>query len=206
MSVGPSHPRCFVVGGALWVVPSGTGHDVDTTRRSHSGHIESELSRPRLVDAWTLTGGVTGGFFMGTVAGAVWHVHGLGDLAAFVLSGAAVGAVLAIGTKRLFADFSEPGPSTGTADAPPDRDLPAVRVPWDVADAAPEDASGDELALWSLRAERWRLARAARDDRSLRFEVDTDDRGAEAEAEYREAAADYEPVARLLGLPLPLPH
>lgn len=204
MSVGPSHPRCFVVGGALWVVPSGTGHDVDTTRRSRAGTGRVGDDRPALVDAWTLTGGVTGGFFMGTVAGAVWHVQGLVDLAAFVVSGAVVGAVLAIGTKRLFADFSEPGPG----DTPPvtaDRDLPAVRVPWDVANAAPDDADGDELALWSLRAERWRLARAAREARELRLGDGPDDGGAEDEAEYREAAADYEPVARLLGLPLPLP-
>jgi hypothetical protein len=204
MSVGPSHPRCFVVGGALWVVPSGTGHDVATTRRSRAGSGAAGGTRSALTDAWTLTGGVTGGFFMGTVAGAVWHVQGLGDLAAFVLSGAAVGAVLTVGTKRLFADVSEPRPGGSRPDEP-DRDLPAVRVPWDVADAAPDDADGDELALWSLRAERWRLARAAREARELRVELDADDGGAEAEAEYREAAADYEPVARLLGLPLPLP-
>ena len=203
MSVGPSHPRCFVVGGALWVVPSGTGHDVDTTRRSRAGTGRADDGRPGLLDAWTLTGGVTGGFFMGTVAGAVWHVQGLVDLVAFVISGAAVGAVLAVGTKRLFADFSETGP----ADAPPaetDRDLPAVRVPWEVANAAPDDADGDELALWSLRTERWRLARAAADARVARVDADADDGGAETEAEYREAAADYEPVARLLGLPSPL--
>ncbi|MBD8584422.1 hypothetical protein IFT90_07605 [Frigoribacterium sp. CFBP 8766] len=204
MSVGPSHPRCFVVGGALWVVPSGTGHDVATTRRSRAGTGAADGARPALVDAWTSTGGVTGGFFMGTVAGAVWHVEGLGDLAAFVLSGALVGAVLAVGTKRLFADFSDPRPDVARPDGP-DRDLPAVRVPWDVANAAPDDADGDELALWSLRAERWRLARAAREARELRVDPDVDGGGAEAEAEYREAAADYEPVARLLGLPLPLP-
>ena len=204
MSVGPSHPRCFVVGGALWVVPSGTGHDVDATRHSRAHTGRAGGGRPALVDAWTVTGGVTGGFFMGTVAGAVWHVDGLVDLVAFVMSGAAVGAVLAVGTKRLFADVSEPGPG----DVQPvetDRDLPAVRVPWHVADAAPDDASGDELALWSLRAERWRLARLAREERATRSEADLDDGGDEAEAEYREAAADYEPVARLLGLPLPLP-
>ncbi|WP_314100805.1 hypothetical protein [uncultured Frigoribacterium sp.] len=204
MSVGPSHPRCFVVGGSLWVVPSGTGHDVATTRRSRAGTGPADGARSALTDAWTVTGGVTGGFFMGTVAGAVWHVQGLGDLAAFVLSGAAVGAVLAVGTKRLFADFSEPA----TGHAPRDeseRDLPAVRVPWDVANAAPDDADGDELALWSLRAERWRLARAAAEDRTSRADADADDGGAEAEAEYREAAADWEPVALLLGLPLPLP-
>jgi hypothetical protein len=204
MSVGPSHPRCFVVGGALWVVPSSTGHDVATTRRSRAGTARADGAHSALMDVWTLTGGVTGGFFMGTVAGAVWHVQGLGDLAAFVLSGAAVGGVLAVGTKRLFADFSEPRPGVAQPDGP-DRDLPAVRVPWDVANAAPDDADGDELALWSLRVERWRLARAAREARELRVELDADDGGAEAEAEYREAAADYEPVARLLGLPLPLP-
>jgi hypothetical protein len=204
MSVGPSHPRCFVVGGSLWVVPSGTGHDVAATRRSRAGTSRHDAGRSSLTDAWTLTGGVTGGFFMGTVAGAVWDVQGLGDLAAFVLSGAAVGAVLAVGTKRLFADFSEPTPGVRQPDGQ-ERDLPAVRVPWDVADAAPDDADGDELALWSLRAERWRLARTAREARDARVELDVDDGGAEAEAEYREAAADYEPVARLLGLPLPLP-
>lgn len=204
MSVGPSHPRCFVVGGALWVVPSGTGHDVDATRRSRAGTGLAADGRSSLVDAWTLTGGVTGGFFMGTVAGAVWHVQGLVDLVAFVISGAAVGAVLAIGTKRLFADLSEPGPGDAQS-VETGRDLPAVRVPWDVANAAPDDASGDELALWSLRAERWRLARAAVEARAPRVEVDADDGGAEAETEYRGAAADYEPVARLLGLPLPLP-
>jgi hypothetical protein len=204
MSVGPSHPRCFVVGGALWVVPSGTGHDVDTTRRSRAGAERTQDGRPSFSDAWTLTGGVTGGLFMGTVAGAVWHVQGLVDLAAFVISGAVVGAVLAVGTKRLFADFSEPD----LRDALPEeseRDLPAVRVPWDVANAAPNDADGDELALWSLRAERWRLARAVKEARALQLDADADDGGAEAEAEYSEAAAGYEPVARLLGLPLPLP-
>ncbi|TDT65567.1 hypothetical protein [Frigoribacterium sp. PhB116] len=205
MSVGPSHPRCFVVGGALWVVPSGTGHDVATTRRSRAGTGAVDRAGSAVVDAWTLTGGATGGFFMGTVAGAIWHVEGLGDLAAFVLSGALVGAVLAVGMKRLFADFSDPRPDVARPDGP-DRDLPAVRVPWDVANAAPDDADGDELALWSLRAERWRLARAAREARELRIELDLDGGGAEAEAEYREAAADYEPVARLLGLPLPLPR
>lgn len=186
------------------MVPSGTGHDVDATRRSRAGTGLAADGRSSLVDAWTLTGGVTGGFFMGTVAGAVWHVRGLVDLVAFVISGAAVGAVLAIGTKRLFADFSEPGPGDAQSVAT-DRDLPAVRVPWDVANAAPNDASGDELALWSLRAERWRLARAAVEARALRVDADPDDGGAEAETEYRGAAADYEPVARLLGLPLPLP-
>lgn len=200
MSVGPSHPRCFVVGGALWVVPSGTGHDVETTRRSRSGSGHGGDAAVVLLDAWTLTGGATGGFFMGTVAGAVWHVQGLVDLAAFVVSGALVGAVLAVGTKRLFADFSEPGPGDAQPDAS-DRDLPAVRVPWDVAHAAPADADGDELALWALRAERWRLARAVREARVLRLDLAADDGG--DDAEYREAAADYEPVARLLGLPLP---
>jgi hypothetical protein len=203
MSVGASHPRCFVVGGTLWVVPSGTGHDVDATRRSRSSSGRSADARPALVDAWTLTGGVTGGFFMGTVAALVWHVQGLVDLAAFVLSGAVVGAVLAVGTKKLFADFSVPDPGA----VPPegaDRDLPAVLVPWEVANAAPDDADGDELALWSIRAERWRLAREAREARTLGPEVDPDDGGDRSEAEFREAAGDYEPVARLLGLPLPL--
>jgi hypothetical protein len=175
------------------VVPSGTGHDVDTTRRSRERTGRADEGRSSLVDAWTLTGGATGGLFMGTVAGAVWHVQGLVDLTAFVISGAVVGAVLAIGTKRLFADFSEPGPG----DAQP--------VETDLDPRHPDDASGDELALWSLRAKRWRLARAAREARGLRLGDGPDDGGAEDEAEYREAAADYEPVARLLGLPLPLP-
>lgn len=196
MSVGASHPRCFVVDGVLWVVPSGTGHDVETTRRSRSPWPGSAAARPRLVDAWTTTGGVTGGFFMGTVAGAVWQVDGLVDLAAFVVSGGLVGAVLAVGTRRLFVDAAEP---EGDADPRSDVELPAVRVPWDVAAAAPHDATGDELALWSARTERWRVARAARDARV----PGKDAAGDVTESEYRTAEADYEPVARLLGLPAP---
>jgi hypothetical protein len=201
MSVGASHPRCFVVEGVLWVVPSDTGHDVEATRRSRVRDDGGGSSRrARLVDAWTLTGGATGAFFMGTVAGAVWHVEGLVDLAAFVVSGGLVGAVVAAGTRRLFVDAAAPDRVVARA---PGEELPAVRVPWDVAASAPDDATGDELALWSSRTVRWRAARTARDARVPGPELSDGELGDETDREYQEAVADYEPVARLLGLPRP---
>lgn len=178
---------------------------------------------PRRRERWGPTGAVVGAGAILVVAVAAWEVTSLVGLAATSASGALVGGVLAVGVRRLFVDAGAGAPlssaSTGEAMSESTRSggerdtrVAAVEVPDDVAAAAPDDATGDELALWSALVMRYRDAREAllsgARPGSAADDADTDPADAtarirRAEADLRSAEADYEPVARLLGLPAP---
>jgi hypothetical protein len=211
MPVGADHPSCFTASGHLYVVPSDSGLSRDEVRERWPG--AGRHRRVRLGDVWLLTGGVTGGVFLASVAGGVWHATSVLSLVAFFVAGGLVGAVLAVGTRKLFDDDDAAG--TGEADrrrrgsARHPEPLHVVQVPWDVAWAAPADATGDELALWSTLVVRYRDARAAfaSGESPAGDPSRTGDDGPSAseeiarlESEYRAATAAYEPVAQLLGL------
>ncbi|GAA0961033.1 hypothetical protein [Frigoribacterium faeni] len=207
MPVGPSHPSCFVFERRLFVVPSGTGHGVVETRQSMRGSRvgSRETTVPGGIDVWLLVGGITGGLFLATVAGAVWGVGPVLSLVLFFAMGALVGAVLATGTRSLFVPATasaahHDGSRGGAA-------FPAVEVPWDVARAAPDDATADELVLWSTLVTRYRRAEEARvetpGEPATPTPIADEPAPASVEAEYRAAVRDYEPVARLLGFRLP---
>ena len=181
MSVGPSHPACFVFDGRLYVVPSGSDLSVSETARALRSLSAIELSGPTPPGGaahWVVTGAVGGGVAFAVIAAAGgWHVTALLSLLLCFTMGALVGALLAAGTHSLV------GAATGEGQAAP-RASHAVEVPEDVASSAPDDSTGDELVLWSTLVSRYRRADATASG-----------------AEHLEAARDYETVARLLGLP-----
>lgn len=214
MPVFPGRPRCFVVGERLYVVP--------TWSRWSVGEAKAVVRRrspraPRLrLDVWALTGSVTGGTFLASVAVGVWHVTGVVALTTTWVVGGLVGAALAAGTRRLFLDGgAASGGASGSVlapDAREDGEVSVVEVPWDVAHAAPGDATADELAVWSVRVARHRQAGATLlagispgepPEREGAEAEEAHERLARVERDLQEAARDYEPVAHLLGLPAP---
>lgn len=207
MSVDARHPSCFEFESRLYVVPSWSGHGVAETRRS-LGPEGGTTTRGGAGSArWAGLGALVGGSFLGGVAATVWRVDGLWALLLVFAVGAAVGAVLAVGTRTIFRDGGTTGDAV-TVHRPTTEPLPRVEVPWDVARAAPEDSTGDELVLWSTLTSRYREAREALvagggDDDRFTDPRDAGARMAEWESAYRTASQDYEPVARLLGFPLP---
>jgi hypothetical protein len=225
MSVPPGHPRCFRLDGRLFVVPSWSELSVAETRDALTTALRRPAPRRPRGDGrspWGRVGAVAGALGIVVVAVSVWEVTSLVALAAIAASGAVVGAALALGTRRLVVDAAvapdrRDGPVGGGAPATvverdPGAGVAAVEVPGDVAASAPDDATGDELALWSALVSRYRDAREALltgvEPGHVPGEVDTDPaevsaRIADAEAHLRAAEADYGPVARLLGLPAP---
>ena len=225
MTVPPGHPRCFRLDGKLFVVPTWSDVSVVEARDSLSRSL-SVRGRPfrgsRRRERWGPSGAVIGAGAILVVAVTAWEVTSLVGLAATGASGALVGGVLAVGVRRLFVDAGAgaalPSASTGEAMSEStgsghgrDR-VAAVEVPDDVAAAAPDDATGDELALWSALVMRYRDAREALLSGALPGsavdDADTDPGDAtarirRAEADLRSAEADYAPVARLLGFPAP---
>lgn len=208
MSVDARHPSCFEFEARLYVVPSWSGHGVVETRRSLGPEIRETSRGGAGVGRWAALGALVGGSFLGGVAATVWRVDGLWALSLIFVLGAAVGAVLAIGTRTIFQEGAGDQARGTAAPSPPEGPLPAVEVPWDVARAAPEDSAGDELVLWATLTSRYREAREAlvagggEDDR-FTDPREAGARIAEWESAYRTASRDYEPVARLLGFPLP---
>ncbi|ROS54370.1 hypothetical protein EDF50_0450 [Frigoribacterium sp. PhB24] len=192
----------------MYVVPSWSGHGVAETRRSLGPEIRDTSRGGAGAGRWATLGALVGGSFLGGVAATVWRVDGLWALLLIFVLGAAVGAVLAVGTRTIFREGEAGQAPTVDAPGPSDRRLPAVEVPWDVARAAPEDSTGDELVLWATLTSRYREAREAlvvgggEDDR-FTDPREAGARIAEWETAYRTASRDYEPVARLLGFPLP---
>lgn len=181
MSVGPSHPACFVFDGRLYVVPSGSGLSASESARALRSRSASEpigSTTPGGAAQWVLAGAVGGGVaFVIIAAAGAWHVASLLALLLCFTTGAVVGSVLAAGTRSLV--VSAAGGEGPTRLAAPH----AVEVPEDVASSAPDDSTGDELVLWSTLVSRYRRAD-----------------GAASGVEHLEAARDYEMVARLLGL------
>jgi hypothetical protein len=206
MSVDARHPSCFEFEGRLYVVPSWSGHGVAETQHS-LGADESTTRRGGAGPArWAGLGALVGGSFLGGVAATVWRVDGLWALLLIFVLGAGVGAVLAVGTRTIFREGDAADETTTVR--PATGPLPRVEVPWDVARAAPEDSTGDELVLWSTLTSRYREAREALvagggDDDRFTDPREAGARIAEWESAYRTASRDYEPVARLLGFPLP---
>ena len=208
MSVDARHPSCFEFEGRLYVVPSWSGHGVAETRRSLGPQMPETGRGGAGPGRWATLGAVVGGSFLGGVAATVWRVDGLWALSLIVVLGAVVGAVLAIGTRTIFREGTDDQVPAADATSPSDGPLPVVEVPWDVACAAPEDSTGDELVLWSTLTSRYRDAREALvagggDDDRFTDPREAGARIAEWESAYRTASQDYEPVARLLGFPLP---
>ena len=208
MSVDAHHPSCFEFEARLYVVPSWSGHGVAETRRSLGPDTGATSRGGAGAARWSALGAVVGGAFLVGVAATVWRVDGLGALLLIFVLGAAVGAVLAVGTRTIFREGEAGHLPESDAGTPPSERLPAVVVPWDVARAAPEDSTGDELVLWSTLTSRYRDAREAlvagggEDDR-FTDPLEAGARIAEWETAYRTASRDYEPVARLLGFPPP---
>lgn len=186
-------------------MPSGSNFTVDETRASFGA--SSPVGRRRHVALhWsTFVAAALGGFFL--VASA-WHASGFPDLISlclvFVL-GALVGYAAAVGMREVL--VAQGGESAKVR-------LPAVEVPRDVARAAPGDATVDELVLWSVLTRRFRAAAIALE--RAPFDEEPPDTGSRstgtitpaatsalAELTYVTARHDYEPVAELLGLPLP---
>ena len=224
MTVPPGHPRCFRLDGKLFVVPTWSDVSVVEARDSLSRSL-SVRGRPfrgsRRRERWGPSGAAIGAGAILVVAVAAWEVTSLVGLAATGASGALVGGVLAVGVRRLFVDAGAgAAPSSATtgqvmsestgSGRGRDARVAAVEVPDDVAAAAPDDATGDELALWSALVMRYRDAREALLSGALPCsavdDADTDPGDAtarirRAEADLRSAEADYAPVARLLGLP-----
>lgn len=208
MSVDARHPSCFEFEARLYVVPSWSGHGVAETRRSLGPEIRETSRGGAGPGRWAALGALVGGSFLGGVAATVWRVDGLWALSLVFVLGAGVGAVLAIGTRTIFHEGAGDQEAAVEAPNPSDRRLPTVEVPWDVARAAPEDSTGDELVLWSTLTSRYRDAREALvagggDDDRFTDPREAGARMAEWESAYRTASRDYEPVARLLGFPLP---
>lgn len=208
MSVDDRHPSCFEFEARLYVVPSWSGHGVAETRRSLGVEGESSPRGGAGAGRWAALGAVVGGTFLAGVAATVWRVDSLWALLLVFLVGAGVGAVLAVGTRTIFREGDAPPLEPTTSSSPAPARLPVVEIPWDVARAAPEDATGDELVLWSTLTSRYREAREALvagggvDDR-FTDPREAGARIAESESAYRSASRAYEPVARLLGFPLP---
>jgi hypothetical protein len=187
MSVDASHPSCFVLERRLFAIPSGATRSVAQTRsdlRAHGGWPVPARSR---LDVGLIVGAVTGGFFLAFVAAGVWGVDSLSSLLLCFAMGAIVGGLLAAGTRALFI-----APVTASPGAPTSE---AVEIPWDVADAAPIDATGDELILWATLVVRYRMAEEAR---GRRADVDGDPHP--DDTSYEAVLRDYESVASLLGL------
>ena len=226
MSVPPGHPRCFRLDGTLFVVPTWSDVSVDEAREALSRSLSAQgspLRGRRRRERWGPSGAVIGASAILVVAVAAWEVSSLVGLAATGVSGALVGGVLAVGVRRLFTDSDAAADASRGSQEESRRGSPglargrearveAVEVPDDVAAAAPDDATGDELALWSARVTRYRDAREALLSGvlpgSAGDDADTDPGDASArirraEADLRLAEADYGPVARLLGFPAP---
>lgn len=213
MAINGSHPGCFTIGARLYAVPSDTGHDVDETRASWA--LDGAPRRGRPLIHWSvIVGGVAGGLLIdASVIRSSNVVDPIALLMMFVLGGL-VGLVSAYGIREA---------CLGRAEAPTAVRLPAVEIPSDVARGAPDDATADELVLWSVVTKRYRAALVARDE--LPFVPDpslsdsslpgatataggvTTSTAAEASAlaelSYITARHDFEPVAELLGIPAP---
>lgn len=223
MAVDRTHPGCFAHGSRLFAVPSDSGFGVNETRASYvsASMARQRSTRPRI--HWSsFVGGVLGGAFIDFSA---WHTSGVTDpiaLGMMFALGGAVGFATAIGIRDALV--------TRPVEEAPVR-LPAVEIPLDIARAAPVDSTADELVLWSVLTHRFRAATAALE--SVPFDIgassadltpSADDplsdgtdpavatRGVtrspastrvDAELHYVTARHDFEPVAELLGLPIP---
>lgn len=208
MAVDGSHEACFQHGSRLYVVPSDSGHTVDETAASYARASAVFRRRPRQRLHWSaLVGTVLGGLFLDFSA---WHSSGLTDVLDLLMMfglGGIVGFATAIGMRQaLRAQPAEPAVR-----------LPAIEVPADVARRSPDDATGDELVLWSVLTRRFRAAAVALENLPYDTAQDQHDSSgravtgtltpaatsALAEMSYVTARHDFAPVAELLGLPLP---
>jgi hypothetical protein len=206
MAIDGSHAGCFVHGARLYAVPSDSTFSVADTKASFvDAAAVRRRARPRV--HWSaFIGGLLGGGFIDLSA---WHTSKVTDFLAlgmmFALGGI-VGFATAIGIREAL---------VGRPALPAVTRLPAIEVPSDVARSAPDDATADELVLWSVITRRFRAAKVAVDN--LPFEPgphgdrvgvrgDTLTPAATqvlAELTYVTARSDFEPVAELLGLPVP---
>ncbi|RKR74132.1 hypothetical protein [Frondihabitans australicus] len=207
MAVDGSHEGCFEFGSRLYVVPTDSEHSVAEVARSYSDASRIRRRGHRIRLHWTaFVGAALGGGFLDLSA---WHSSGLTaplDLAMLFGLGGVVGFATAIGMRQAFrAQATEVVVR-----------LPAIQVPAEVARHAPDDATADELVLWSVLTRRFRAARVALEN--VPFEsagpseapghsptgtLTPQATGALAELTYVTAKHDYEPVALILGLPVP---
>lgn len=206
MAVDGRNPGCFEHASRLYAVPSDSAFSVEETRSSYvAGAAARRLAtRPRV--HWSaFLGGVLGGAFIDFSA---WHASRLTDGTALCMLfglGGVVGFATAIGIREAL---------VGRPHEEHVVRLPAIEIPADIARAAPDDSTADELVLWSVLARRHRAARVALDE--LPFESSGADASvgsrtgiltpalaqADAELAYVVARHDFEPVAELLGLRL----
>jgi hypothetical protein len=204
MAVDGSHTGCFLHASRLYAVPSDSAFTVEETRLSFVDASSVRLGRRARLHWSSLLAAALGGVFL--VASA-WHAGGFPDALSFCLVfvlGALVGFATAVGMREVLLSHGH--------DATVVR-LPAIEIPVDVARTAPDDASVDELILWSVLTRRYRAAKVAVESLPLSDEAPesaTRSTGtltpaatnALAELTYVTARHDYEPVAELLGLPL----
>jgi hypothetical protein len=203
MAVDGTHPGCFALGGRIYAVPSDSSFSVDETRASHA-EATAARRRSRARPHWSaFLGGVAGGAFIDVSA---WHASRLTDWVALAMMfalGGVVGFATAVGIRDALVSRLPEVRSVL---------LPAIEVPTDVARAAPDDATADELVLWSVVTLRFRAARVAVDtapsDESVPGTAASTRAGTLipaatpvlAELAYVTARHDFEPVAELLGL------
>lgn len=206
MAVDASHAGCFAFGARLFAVPSDSPHSVAETRASYVDAAAVRRKSRRRPHWSAYLGGVIGGGFIDL---STWHTSKLTDVVALALLfalGAGAGFATALGIREALVGRM---PDTEVVR------LPAIEIPSDVARLAPDDATADELVLWSILTRRFRAAKVAVDN--LPFEQDPPaapepnragsvlpaHQPALAELAYVTARHDFEPVAELLGLPLP---
>ncbi|WP_423924122.1 hypothetical protein ACPEEZ_07465 [Frigoribacterium sp. 2-23] len=206
MAIGVEHPSCFSIEKRLFVVPSWSPYGVAETRQSWIDARGTALPDRGVRPLRSIViGALGGGLVLATTAITTWGVGDVLEAAMLFVVGSAVGAVLALGVRTLVA--TEKRGRVTRAAAP----LPAVEIPLDVARAAPDDSSDDELILWATRVVRFRYLQEAMATRSRLSgarsatpgSLDPSEEEPLSSEAYRSAQADYEPVARLLGLTLP---
>jgi hypothetical protein len=212
MAVDESHEGCFAMGSRLYAVPSDSTFTVAETKASYTDAAAiRRRTRGRL--HWSAyVGGVLGGLFIDLSA---WHASKVTDWVALGMMfglGGIVGFATSIGIRQAFVGHT---PETAVIK------LPAIEIPSDVARNAPEDASADELVLWSVITRRFRAAKVAVENLPFEaapsFDVTATEASGSArsgtvlpaaspvlaELTYVTARHDFEPVAELLGLPVP---
>jgi hypothetical protein len=212
MAIDGSQPGCFVHGAKIYAVPSDSVFTVEETRSSFVRASSVRLGRRSRLHWSAFVAAAVGGVFL--VASA-WHASGFPDFLSlclvFVL-GALVGFATAVGMREVLLSHGQEVTVVR---------LPAIEIPGDVARSAPDDATVDELVLWSVLTRRYRAAKVAvetlpdagsAEAAELGEAADSATRStgtitpastsALAELTFVTARHDYEPVAALLGLPL----
>ncbi|GAA4668921.1 hypothetical protein [Frondihabitans cladoniiphilus] len=151
MAVDGTHPGCFVHATKLYAVPSDSGFTVEQTAASYDDAARLTRGSHPSMTRRSIVGGVLGGLFLVGEAVLGAGLRDVGSLIVLFFFGGVVGFVVAIGLGR-----QQPRAAQAVVVR-----LPAVQIPGDVARLSPDDATADELVLWSILTQRFRAAQAA---------------------------------------------